>query len=129
MTARVQVKKLAPILLVDEIEPCLGFWKKLGFEKSVEVPDGERLGFVILANEGVEVMYQTRASVRQDLPSLADLTCSTMLYLDVADLDAVAARLDPGEVVVARRTTFYGAEEIFAREPAGNVVGFAYQPR
>lgn len=29
------------------------------------------------------------------------------------------------EVVVPRRSTFYGAEEVFVREPGGNVVGFA----
>jgi hypothetical protein len=29
------------------------------------------------------------------------------------------------ELLVPRRKTFYGAEEIFVREPGGNVVGFA----
>ena len=45
------MKKLAPVLVVDRIEPCLPFWvDRLGFEKTVEVPESDRLGFVILAS-------------------------------------------------------------------------------
>ena len=58
--------KITPILIVDEIEPSLNFWvAKLGFEKTVEVPEGDKLGFVILQKEGAEVMLQSRpASAR-----------------------------------------------------------------
>ena len=45
----VHVKKLTPILTVESIEPCLPFWMDaLGFTKTVEVPHGDALGFVIL---------------------------------------------------------------------------------
>ena len=47
------------------------------------------------------------------------------LYLDVDDIDAVERAMRGVEVVVPRRTTFYGAEEIFVRAPCGTVVGFA----
>ena len=42
------LKQLTPILCVETIEPSLPFWTKLGFALIVEVPDGDRLGFVIL---------------------------------------------------------------------------------
>jgi uncharacterized glyoxalase superfamily protein PhnB len=121
------VKKLTPILYVEEIEPVLSFWtERLGFELTTEVPEGDRLGFVILARDGVEVMYQTRASVEGDVPTLADTPMGgSILFLEILDLDAVRAALDGIEPVVPRRTTFYGADEIFVREPAGNIVGFA----
>jgi hypothetical protein len=32
---------------------------------------GERLGFVILANDAVEVMYETWAWLAEDMPALA----------------------------------------------------------
>ena len=51
-------KKLSPVFVVEKIEPCLGFWQRLGFEKTVEVPHGDGLGFVILAAGPVEVMYR-----------------------------------------------------------------------
>jgi catechol 2,3-dioxygenase-like lactoylglutathione lyase family enzyme len=124
------VHKLTPVLIVDAIEPCLPFWvDRLGFEKVAEVPHGDGLGFVMLVRDGVEVMYQTRASVADDAPGLApprgataDLTA---LFLEVADLDAVVAALDGMEHVVPRRRTFYGMDEVGVREPGGRVVMFA----
>jgi len=124
--APVQFRKLSPVLIVDAIEPCLPFWtERLGFAKAVEVPEGSRLGFVILVKDGVEVMYQSRASVRNDVPALADTPAGTSLYIEVSDIAAVERAVQGIEVVVPRRQTFYGADEIGVREPGGNLVMFA----
>lgn len=122
-----QVTKLVPIIAVDAIEPCLDFWTaRLGFEKTVEVPHEGALGFVILARNGIEVMYQTFASIAADAAGITGgRGHGITLYLDVDDIDAVEQAMRGVEVVVARRTTFYGAEEIFVRAPCGTVVGFA----
>ncbi len=62
--ATMTMKKLTPVLMVEEIEPCLPFWvERLGFQKVTEVPEGDKLGFVILAKGNVQVMYQSRASL------------------------------------------------------------------
>lgn len=121
------MKKLSPVLYVDAIEPSLPFWvDRLGFELTVEVPEGDRLGFVILKKNDVEIMYQTTESVRNDVPELADsVTGGSFLFIEVDDLDAVESALDGIELVVPRRKTFYGADELILREPAGNVVTFA----
>jgi uncharacterized glyoxalase superfamily protein PhnB len=119
--------KLSPVLVVEAIEPCLPFWtERLGFAKTVEVPEGDRLGFVILTKDGVEVMYQSRDSVRKDIPPLADSPAGgTNLYLEVTDVAAVERAVEGLEIVVPRRKTFYGADEIGVREPGGNVVIFS----
>jgi uncharacterized glyoxalase superfamily protein PhnB len=124
------MKKVTPVLYVEEIEPALPFWmERLGFEKTAEVPHGERLGFVILQRGGVEIMYQTRDSVREDLPELGTLpTGGSMLFVQVDDLDAVERALEGIPPVTPRRKTFYGSEELVVREPAGNVVNFAQFP-
>ena len=120
------MKKLTPVLYVEEIEPVLPFWERLGFARSVEIPHGDRLGFVILQNGPVEVMYQTRASVEEDIPPLADSPMrGSFLFIEVEDLDAVQQGLQGVDLVVPRRTTFYGSEELIVREPAGNAVTFA----
>jgi uncharacterized glyoxalase superfamily protein PhnB len=117
--------KLSPVLIVDAIEPCLSFWtERLGFTKVAEVPEGDRLGFVILQKDGVEVMYQSRDSVRRDIPPLADTPPGTSLYMEVSDIDAAEKAVKGLPVVVPRRKTFYGAEEIGVREPGGNAVIF-----
>jgi hypothetical protein len=122
-----ELKKLTPILLVDTIEPSLPFWvEKLGFTKTTEVPDGERAGFVILEQGGLEVMYQTLHSVQADVPALASTPGrGTVLFIEVASIDEVQRALAGYEVVVPRRRTFYGADEIFVREPGGHIIGFA----
>ncbi len=120
------VKKLTPVLLVDAIEPCLPFWDKLGWTKTAEVPEGDRLGFVILVKDGVELMYQTKASVQADVPALANSPMrGTFLFLEVSDLESVIAAVADAPVVFARRKTFYGMDEIGVHEPGGNAVTFA----
>ena len=120
------VRKVTPVLVVDAIEPALPFWvDRMGFEKTVELPEGDALGFVILVKDGVEIMYQTRASLRSDVPSLADAPAATSLFIEVSDIEAVAHAVQGLEVVVPRRKTFYGMDEIGVREPGGHVVIFA----
>jgi len=119
------MQSLTPILLVEAIEPCLDFWKRLGFAVTVEVPEGDALGFVILKNGPIEIMYQTRASVAKDVPTMADFPSSSILYIHVMNLDEVIAAVSDAPVLIPKRTTFYGATEYSVREPGGNAVSFS----
>ena len=127
------MRKLTPVLIVEAIEPCLSFWvDRLGFAKTAEVTEGDRLGFVILAKDGVEVMYQTVASVQHDAPSVLGGHSgvgrpSAALFMEVSDVSAIEQAVGGLEHVVPRRTTFYGTDEVGVREPAGHVVIFAQQ--
>ena len=118
-------KKLAPVMIVDEIELCEQFWLRLGYQRTVEVPHEGKLGFIILANGGVEIMYQSRASVAGDVPALADGTYRSALFIEVDSLEAVIANLGDAPVVFGRRTTFYGADETCVLEPGGSPITFA----
>ncbi|HUI74513.1 MAG TPA: VOC family protein [Candidatus Acidoferrum sp.] len=121
-------KKLTPVLFVEEIEPVIPFWAgSLGFQKTIEVPEGDRLGFVILQQGSVEVMYQTYASVEKDMPAIApDVRKGpTFLYVEVDDLDAVKSAMQGADLYMPERTTFYGAREIGVRDPAGHFITFA----
>ena len=124
------MKKLSPVYVVERIEPCLDFWVgRLGFEKIMEIPEGDALGFVILTRGQVEIMYQSLASVAKDISALAVEMAGTGspngTYIEVSDIDDVERRLAGCDLVVPRRTTFYGATEIGVREPAGNLILFA----
>jgi uncharacterized glyoxalase superfamily protein PhnB len=126
------LKSLTPVLIVDAVEPCVEFWmQRLGFEKPSEVPgDDGKLVFAILQKDGIEIMYQTRASAAADSPSQAgELTGhSTVLFITVAsksELDAVEQAVKGAPMVKDRHDTFYGSTEFYIREPGGNVVGFA----
>jgi hypothetical protein len=129
------LRKASPVLIVDRIEPVLPFWEKLGVMPTVQVPDGEatdgRLAFVILAAAGIEVMYQTVASVKADLVKSATLKevfrtepQQVTLYVDVSSLADVERALASERLIMPRRTTPYGAREAGYLEPAGNIVVF-----
>lgn len=121
------MQRLTPVLVVDAIEPVLDFWmKRLGFTKTMEVPHEGKLGFAILERDGVQVMYQTRASVLADVPAVADAPQrGTFLYIEVDDVGAIEKALEGVQPVIPRRKTFYGADELIVREPGGNVITFA----
>ena len=122
------VNKLTPVLFAAEIEPCLRFWvERLGFEKTVEVPEGDKLGFAILQKGSVELMYQSYASAGNDLPAVTEACRKgpSFLYVEVTDLEPVMAAMEGAEVVVPVRTTFYGSKEIGVKDPAGHIVVFA----
>jgi hypothetical protein len=119
------MQSLTPILLVDAIEPCLDFWMRLGFEVMVQVPEGDAIGFVILKNGPVEVMYQTRASVAKDIPSMTEFPSSSILYIHVTNLDEIISAVTGAPVLIPKRTTFYGATEYAVREPGGSAVSFS----
>jgi uncharacterized glyoxalase superfamily protein PhnB len=121
------VKRITPVLFVKEIEPVLPFWvEKLGFTKTIEVPHGDKLGFVALQKGATEVMYQSYASVTEDVPQLKEIDKGpTFLYIEVDDLNAVMAALKGARVAQPERTAFYGMREIGYQEPGGHYVTFA----
>lgn len=122
------MKRITPVLYVAEIEPCVQFWtERLGFKKTVEVPDGDRLGFVILERDGLEIMYQSFASAEKDAPTAAREINGgrTFLYIEVDKLQPVLESMNNANIVVPLRTTFYGATEIGVKDPAGHVIVFA----
>ena len=128
-SAAPRLKQLTPVIIVDAVEPCLSFWvDRFGFTIDAQVPgpDGAPQ-FAILSRDGIEVMYQTRASVIADMPDAeAELNGHSVgLFITVDDLDAVERALDGAPVVKPRHQTFYGSSEIYVREPGGNTVGFA----
>ena len=67
-----QLTHMAPVLIVDRVEPCVKFWvDRFGFEVENEVPGPDGLVFASVKKGGIELMYQTRASVVADAPGAA----------------------------------------------------------
>jgi|SRR4051794_39225348 uncharacterized glyoxalase superfamily protein PhnB len=122
------IKKITPVLLVEDVEPCVAFWiERFGFDKSIEVPEGDKLGFAALQRGSVEIMYQSFASVEKDSNFLAQQYRKgpTFLYIEVDSLDELINAAKGAKVVMPERKTFYGAREIGISDPAGHVLTFA----
>ena len=136
MDIKTALRKATTLLGVERIEPSLAFWKKLGLLPTTEVPDMQsddgRLAFAILASDGFEIMYQTFASIKEDLWSAASAKEAiptslqrSVLYVEVTRLQDVEEQLRGERVVMPRRTTFYGSTEIGFADPAGHVIIFS----
>ena len=120
--------KITPVLMVEEIEKSLPFWiDRMGFVKTVDVPEGDRLGFVILVRDGAEIMLQSIESMRKDSPQFVPQgdSYNVGLFVEVEDFDDVLKRLEGHPTALPERTTFYGMREIGVREPSGHIVVFA----
>jgi uncharacterized glyoxalase superfamily protein PhnB len=125
-----EVKKITPILFAQELEPCIKFWtEEIGFQETIEVPEGNKIGFVILEKNGLELMYQSFASVEKDnaATGAAARKGPTFLYIEVADIDAALAAIKGAEIVMPMRTTFYHSKEFGIKDPVGHYLIFAQQ--
>lgn len=126
------VQHAATVFIVERVEPCIKFWvDRFGFTAENQVPGADgNLMFASVKQGGVEVMYQTRASVLAENPAAdAELAGrSAVLFITVGDLDAVERAARGAPVVKPRHKTPYGSTELYVRDPAGNTIGFAQFP-
>jgi len=124
------IQQLTANLAVERVEPSAEFFKKIGFEISVQVPEGDHIGFAILVNGANQVMFQTRTGILEDSKTMAAAAVAApmMLYVTVDDLEAIKSKMDGYPVQMAERETFYGAKEISYNEPGGHIVTFAEFP-
>ena len=122
-----KISSATPVLFVDRVEPTRDFFKRLGFEVAFEVPEGDRVGFAMVAKDGVQVMVETRGNANEGpaLQAATKQSRNAVVFVEVDDLDAVIAALKGSKVVVERHATFYKADEITYEEPGGNLVTFA----
>lgn len=120
--------RITAVLVVTTVEPSLAFWEqRLGFTRTVAIPDQGPLAFAILQRDGTEVMLSSEEAARADLPQpdAVVIGTSTNLFIEVTDLDDIVARLGGYPIAMPRRTTFYGMVEIGVIEPGGHWVTFA----
>jgi putative intracellular protease/amidase len=122
-----KVKRAAAVLYVEGVEATRDFFKRVGFEVSVEIPDGGAPGFSMLERDGVQVMVETLDNSRepQALRNVMKASRHASVFVEVDDLDAVIAALDGEKVLVERHKTFYNSDELTYQEPGGHLVTFA----
>jgi uncharacterized glyoxalase superfamily protein PhnB len=128
----VTINRSTPILHVKTVEPSLKFWTEhFGFKSTVQVPEGDHIGFVALENGSVELMLQTYQGMQADPQNPLAKTVDqgpSFLFMEVSDINAVIKALEGAEVVQGLHETFYGAKEVVAKEPGGHFVIFSQMP-
>jgi uncharacterized glyoxalase superfamily protein PhnB len=120
--------KISAVLFVPSVEEGLSFWvDRLGFNKTVEVPEGESIGFAILERDGAEVMLQSYASADKDSEASGRFARSsrTALFVEVPDFGDALKRLAGYPVEMPVRDTFYGMREFGVLAPGGHLIVLA----
>ena len=70
-------------------------------------------------------MLQTRKSLSEDLPAIAERRASYVLYADVGSLADAKKAIPEAKVLIAERKTFYGAKEAWVELEGGVFLGLA----
>lgn len=126
------INRSTPILHVKSVEPSLKFWtERFGFKSTVQVPEGDHIGFVALENRSIELMLQTYQGMQADTTNPLAKTVDqgpSFLFMEVPDINVVIKSLEGAEVVQGLHETFYGAKEVVAKEPGGHFVIFSQMP-
>jgi catechol 2,3-dioxygenase-like lactoylglutathione lyase family enzyme len=125
METTMKVTKVTPVLLAENVAACVDFWKQFGFEPVVTVPDGAETGFAMLTNGAVELMYQSFSMSNASDPKAIEGVNRAVIYLDITDFDSAVKIIENYEIVKPTHKTDYGLREIYFRDPAGNLIGFA----
>ena len=122
------MESLAPNIFVNDMKATLAFYKVLGFNVTMSVPeDGDDLVWVMLVNGGVTLMVQTFESLGDDLPDVSrSKGGSLLLYITLKNIRQFFEDIkDKVNVLKALETTFYGATEFSVKDNNGYVLTFA----
>jgi uncharacterized glyoxalase superfamily protein PhnB len=126
------VTKTTAILHVKAVEPSVRFWtERLGFEKTIEVPEGNKVGFAAVGSGGASLMYQTYSGMQADatnpLAAAADRG-PTFIFLEVPDIARIVAAMKGADIIAPLHQSAYGEQELIVREPGGHFIIFSQLP-
>jgi lactoylglutathione lyase len=81
-----------------------------------------------MKRDGVEIMFQARASLEEELPALKqkEIGGALTFYIEVEDVKGLYTRLRESVTIVQdMHKTFYGAEEFAIHDCNGLILTFA----
>jgi len=124
-----KLNKLTPNLMVEDVNQTIQFYRDvLGFEVLATVPEEGAFAWAMLKRDGVEMMFQQRASLTEEITGFSGKAIggSLTFYIDVDNVQGVYEMVQgKANVVQEMHTTFYGAQEFGIEDCNGYVLVFA----
>ena len=122
------LNKMIANLMVEDVNRTIEFYAdSLGFELLTSVPEEGKFDWAMMRRDGVEIMFQARSNLGEEIPALADAPIggSLTFYTEVTGLKDLYDGLE-GKVAIVHdlHTTFYGTQEFAFRDCNGYT--FAY---
>lgn len=122
------MESLAPNLFVKDINASIEFYKILGFNVQVTVPEtGSDLVWAMMTNGSVTMMLQTMESLGGELPDISRQPGgSLLLYIQVKGIRELHEKIkNKVPVLTEIEKKFYGATEFSVKDPDNFVITFA----
>ena len=126
--------------MVDDVNDTIRFYKDvLGFEfvmavpknsqeVLMEIPKDRQLIYAMMKNGHVELMFQEKNSLSEDVPALKgfEIGGSVTFYIEVENVEKLFVKLkEKVEIVKELHTTFYGMQEFYLKDCNGYILCFS----
>lgn len=122
------MESLSPNIFVNDMKATVSFYRILGFEITMSVPEtGDDLVWAMMTNGKVAVMFQTFESLADDLPQINRTDGgSLLLYINLTNIQSFFEEIkDKVTVLKGLEKTFYGATEFSILDNNNYVLTFA----
>ena len=122
------METLSPNIFVGNMSETIAFYKLLGFNVTMSVPEnGEDLVWAMMVNGGVTIMFQTYESLGETLPEIQRKDGgSLLLYINLKNIREFFESIkDKVKVLSGLDVTFYGATEFSILDNNNYVLTFA----
>ena len=122
------MESLSPNIFVSNMPETIAFYKMLGFNMTMFVPEnGDDLVWAMMVNGSVTIMFQTYESLGESLPEIQRKDGgSLLLYVNLKNIRQFFESIkDKVEVLSGLEATFYGATEFSILDNNNYVLTFA----
>jgi uncharacterized glyoxalase superfamily protein PhnB len=122
------MESLSPNIFVTDMNATIAFYKMLGFDLAMSVPEeGPDLVWAMMVKGNVSFMFQTFDSLANELPEISRTDgASLLLYIKLKGIRAFFEDIkDKVTVLKGLEKTFYGATEFSILDINNYVLTFA----
>jgi len=121
------METLSPNLFVKDMNTTIEFYKILGFNTVITVPEEGDYDWAMMMNGEVTFMFQTFASLGDELPAINRTDGGSLLfYIKLKGICKFFEEIkDKVTVLKGLEKTFYGATEFSIKDNNGYVLTFA----
>ena len=121
------METVSPNIFVTDIKQTIDFYKQLGFNVAMTVPDQGDITWAMMTCGTVTFMFQTFESLGNDLPMISRKNGgSLLLYIQTTEIRKFFDQIkDNLKVVKGLEKTFYGATEFSIEDNNGYLLTFA----
>jgi uncharacterized glyoxalase superfamily protein PhnB len=122
------MESLSPNIFVSDMSETIAFYKTLGFQLIMSVPEeGDEFVWAKMINGSITFMFQTFESLGDDLPEISRQNGGSLLFYIkrtglLAFFDEIKEKVT---VLKGLEKTFYGATEFSILDNNGYVLTFA----